>query len=184
MSDTDVSKYLDTFPNWLRNLGVEAEDLVQLLAVSGMAKDAREAIAGGINYLFKSLDLIPDGIDDIGYLDDAFVLRVASDLACREELGEATDQQTETLRRLADECDLVREFLGDDYARLESYCVGLRNGAARGRSVTDIIEDDDLCRELISDVGGFASSFESPSFSREEKNLIKLKAFFDAKLPK
>ena len=184
MSDTDVNKYLDTFPNWLRNLGVEAQDLVQLLTVEGMAQDAREAIAGGINYLFKSLDLIPDGIDDIGYLDDAFVLRVTSDLACRENLGDATDQQTETLRRLSDECELVREFLGEDYPRLESYCVGLRNGAARGRSVADILSDSDLCRDLISDVGGFAKSFESPSFAREEKNLIKLKAFFDAKLPK
>ncbi len=38
--------------------------------------------------------------------------------------------------------------------------------------------------EFLDDVRGFAKSYESPSFSREEKNLIKLKAFFDAKLPK
>lgn len=181
---SDVSKYLDTFPTWLRNLALEAEDIVGLLQVSDIAEDAREAIAGGINYLFKSLDLIPDGIDDIGYLDDAFVLRVAADLACRESLGEASDEQTETLRRLADECDLVREFLGDDYGRLESYVVGLRNGAARGRSVSDILADEEITRDFVSDVGGFAKSYDAPSFSREEKNLIKLKAFFDAKLPK
>lgn len=181
---SDVSNYLDTFPTWLRNLALEAEDIVGLLLVSGIAEDAREAIAGGINYLFKSLDLIPDGIDDIGYLDDAFVLRVAADLACRENLGEASDEQTETLRRLADECDLIREFLGDDYGRLESYVLGLRNGAARGRSVSDILADADITKDFVSDVGGFAKSYDAPSFSREEKNLIKLKAFFDAKLPK
>ncbi|MEM6958343.1 MAG: YkvA family protein [Myxococcota bacterium] len=184
MSELAVTTYLDTFPNWLRNLGLDAEDLAVLLTVEGVAEDAREAVAGGINYLFKSLDLIPDGIDDIGYLDDAFVLRVAADLATREDLGSATEEQTETLRRLADECEMVRTFLGDDYARLESYVVGLRNGAARGRSVADILSDEDTCKELISDVGGFARVYESPSFSREEKNLIKLKAFFDAKLPK
>ncbi len=183
MSEENVSTYLETFPGWLRNLGLEAEDMVQLLLVPGVAQDAREAIAGGINYLFKSLDLIPDGIDDIGYLDDAFVLRVAADLACRESLGEATDEQAETLRRLAGECDTVRNFLGDHYPRLETYVVGLRNGAARGRSVADILGDDEICKELVSDVSGFAQSFESPSFAQEEKNLIKLKAFFDAKLP-
>ena len=31
---------------------------------------------------------------------------------------------------------------------------------------------------------GFAKTYEAPSFAREERNLIKLKAFFDAKLPK
>jgi hypothetical protein len=38
--------------------------------------------------------------------------------------------------------------------------------------------------DFLEDVRGFAKTYEAPSFSREEKNLIKLKAFFDAKLPK
>ncbi len=86
MSETE-SKYLDTFPNWLRTLGTDAQELGEALEAKGMPSDARECIAGGLNYLFKSLDLIPDGIDDIGYLDDAFVLRVSADLAGREDLA-------------------------------------------------------------------------------------------------
>ena len=184
MSESDVAKYLDTFPNWLRNLGHDAEELSELLTESSVAADARETIAGGLNYLFKSLDLIPDGIDDIGYLDDAFVLRVAADLASREDTGSANAGMLKTLSRLGEEADLVKEFLGNDYGRLEAYVRGLRNGAARGRSVDDILGDEDVRKALLSDVVGFAKSYESPSFSREEKNLIKLKAFFDAKLPK
>lgn len=184
MSETEVSTYLDTFPGWLRSLGTDAQELAQLLNVESMDQDAKQAVAGGINYLFKSLDLIPDGIDDIGYLDDAFVLRVAADLAAKAGTGDAGSEKLEILARLQEECDTVREFLEKDYARLETYVVGLRNGAARGRSVTDIISDEDTRKELLSDVLGFAKSYESPSFSREEKNLIKLKAFFDAKLPK
>ena len=183
MSDADT-KYLDTFPTWLRNLGHDAEAFAELLTESSMAQDAHEAIAGGLNYLFKSLDLIPDGIDDIGYLDDAFVLRVAADLASREDTGEASADHLKTLSRLTEDADLVREFLGDDYGRLESYVMGLRNGAARGRAVSDIVSDPEIRKELLSDVRGFSKSYESPSFAREEKNLIKLKAFFDAKLPK
>jgi hypothetical protein len=79
---------------------------------------------------------------------------------------------------------MLKEFLEDDYNRLEAYVRGLRNGAARGRSVDDIIKDDAVRQEFLSDVQGFAKSYSSPSFSREEKNLIKLRAFFDAKLPK
>ncbi|MEM9068536.1 MAG: YkvA family protein [Myxococcota bacterium] len=181
---SDDAQYLDTFPNWLRNLGHDAEELSELLAIESVAQDAREAIAGGLNYLFKSLDLIPDGIDDIGYLDDAFVLRVAAEMASNEDTGDAGADKLEVLSRLTNDCEMVRSFLGDDYARLEAYVKGLRNGAARGRSVNDILGEETVRKDFLSDVRGFAKSYESPSFSREEKNLIKLKAFFDAKLPK
>jgi uncharacterized membrane protein YkvA (DUF1232 family) len=176
------SKYLDTFPAWLRSLGDDAEKLGALLGEDSIPPSARESIAGGLNYLFKSLDLIPDGIDDIGYLDDAFVLRVAADLAAAGDVGDV--DAAKVLGGLANDAELVREFLGKDYTRLESYVRGLRKGAARGRSVADILGDGAVREEFLGDVRGFAKSYEAPTFSREEKNLIKLRAFFDAKLPK
>ncbi len=88
-----------------------------------------------------------------------------------------------TISRLSDDAMVVKDFLGDDYDRLDAYVRGLRNGAARGRSVDDILRDEEIRKALLSDVVGFAKSYESPAFAREEKNLIKLKAFFDAKLP-
>lgn len=183
MSETE-SKYLDTFPDWLRSLAEDAETLGELLELDSVPDNAKEAITGGLNYLFKSLDLIPDGIDDIGYLDDAFVLRVSADLAAREDLGDVDEGQLKRMSALANDCDTIKEFLEEDYERLEAYVKGLRRGAARGRSVSDILEDDSVRKDFLSDVAGFAKSYESPSFAREEKNLIKLRAFFDAKLPK
>ncbi|MBZ0121916.1 MAG: DUF1232 domain-containing protein [Sandaracinaceae bacterium] len=176
------AKYLDTFPAWLRDLGSDAEALSKLLGEEGLGQGARESIAGGINYLFKSLDLIPDGIDDIGYLDDAFILRVAADLALRDA-GDVEESKLAALTRLANEVELVRDFLEEDYPRLEAYVKTLRRGASRGRSVADIVTDATVQRELVEDVQGFVSSYAAPSFAREERNLIKLRAFFNAKLP-
>lgn len=178
------SKYLDTFPEWLRTLGTDAESLGSLLEEDGFSQAGRESVVGGLNYLFKSLDLIPDGIDDIGFLDDAFVLRVAADLAAREDGGDTDAEKLKVLGELANDCETIRDFLEGDYERLETYVKGLRRGAARGRTVGDILEDPEVLGELLSDVRGFASSYQAPSFTREEKNLIKLRAFFDAKLPK
>ena len=183
MSETHT-KYLDTFPAWLRSLAADAEALGQVLEVESVPREAKEALAGGLNYLFKSLDLIPDGIDDIGYLDDAFVLRVSAELATREDLGSVAPDTMEKLSALANDVDVIKEFLESDYERLETYVKGLKKGAARGRSVGDILGDDGIRQEFISDIHGFAKGYESPSFAREEKNLIKLKAFFDAKLPR
>jgi hypothetical protein len=79
---------------------------------------------------------------------------------------------------------VVKEFLGSNYGRLESYVRGLGRLPVRGRSVSDILADRNVRAEFLADVRGFAKSYQVPSFSREEKNLIKLRHFLDAKLPK
>ena len=179
MSDNDA-KYLDAFAAWLRTLGEDAEALSGALG-SDAADEVKQAVAGGLNYLFKSLDLIPDGIDDIGYLDDAFVLRVAADLAKQSpEQGDAAA----VIDRLSEEAAVVKDFLGESYPRLEAYVGGLRTGAARGRTVQEILAKEEMLEEFLSDVKGFNGSYQAPGFNRDAKNLIKLKAFFDAKLPK
>lgn len=183
MGESDA-KYLDLFPAWLRSLGDDTEQMSDMIGEAALPASSRQSIAGALNYLFKSLDLIPDGIDDIGFLDDAFVMRVGAELACREDVSELNPDKLRNLNRLANDAETLREFLGKDYARLEAYVNGLRKGAARGRSVQDIIEDEKTREDFLSDVKGFAKTYEAPSFRREEKNLIKLKAFFDAKLPK
>jgi uncharacterized membrane protein YkvA (DUF1232 family) len=181
--DTEAN-YLDVFPDWLRSLGDDAEKLGQLCTDETLPENARRPLAGGVNYIFKSLDLVPDGIDDIGYLDDAFVLRVAADLALREDLSALAPEQLRGLNRLAEEAAVIRDFLTDDYARLEAYVAGLRKVAARGRSVQDVVRGGAVQAAFLSDVHGFARAYQAPSFSREAKNLVKLRAFFDAKLPK
>lgn len=174
--------YFDTFPAWLRTLGDDAVQLALLLEDDTLPNPIAEPLVGGLNYLFKSLDLVPDGIDDIGYLDDAFVLRVAADLALRDELDEG--DRLGPVRDLAAECEVVREFLGANFGRLESYVRNLGRLPVRGRSVSDVLGDASVRAEFIADVRGFGKSYQVPSFSREEKNLIKLRHFLDAKLPR
>lgn len=178
MSDSD-EQYLEAFGSWLEALGRDAELLSGVLASSELDEAARKAAAGGLNYLFKSLDLIPDGIDDIGYLDDAFVLRVAA----AQAVDEGASGHAE-IAALAAESARVRSFLGDTYERLDRYVGGLRSGAARGRTVQDILGNEQLLDEFLEDVKGFSGAYKAPSFARDPKNLIKLRAFFDAKLPK
>ena len=172
---------LDTFPEWLKTLATDAQDLSALLVDGGVPDGVRRLVAGGLNYLFKSLDLIPDGIEDLGYLDDAFVLRVAAQLALAEapHLREANP----AIARLAHDAKLVSDLLGKDYARLEKYVVALKKGAARGRSVDEIVGDAAVRTTFIGELGGWSASYAAPTFSRDEKNLVKLQSFLSAKLP-
>ena len=174
------TRCLDTFPEWLRALATDAGELAKVLASPTAPEGVRRYVAGGRNYLFKSLDLIPDGIEDLGFLDDAFVLRVAAALAGLESPAAREDA---TLSRLAGDAGLIHELIGKDYARLEAYVKGLTKGVARGRSVDEILADPEMRAAFLHEVTGWASSYATPSFSRDEKNLVKLQSFLNAKLP-
>ena len=107
------------------------------------------------------------------------MLRVACALA-----GAARPEAKQgVVQRLGDDATAVREFLGDDYARLETYVRGLRKGAARGRTVEDIVTDKTIRDQFLHEVKAWSGAYQVPSFTRDPKTLVKLKAFLNAKLP-
>jgi uncharacterized membrane protein YkvA (DUF1232 family) len=171
---------LDAFPEWLKTLGDDAKAYASILERQEGTESVRRNLAGAVNYLFKSLDLIPDGIEDLGFIDDAFVLRAA---ALRAVSNDDSAKSLERLSRLADEAALVREFLGENFERLERFVANLESTTARGRAVDAIVTDDSVREELVNEVTAWADSYQAPAFSRDEKNLIKLKAFLATKLP-
>lgn len=178
MSEATVdAKFLDVFPGWLRSLNDDAKALGAVVA-SDAPLEARRYAAAGLNYIFKSLDLIPDGVDDLGYCDDAFVLRVAAELA----VAEAPAAKEGTLESLARDAEEVKAFLGETYAPLEAYVKTLRKGAARGRTVEDILTDADARTTFLHEVTAWAEAYQTPSFTRDVKTLIKLRSFLRAKL--
>ena len=75
------TRCLDAFPQWIRSLADDATALAQLLSTDSLPLEARTFLAGGLNYVFKSLDLIPDRLEDLGFVDDAFVFRVAASIS-------------------------------------------------------------------------------------------------------
>jgi uncharacterized membrane protein YkvA (DUF1232 family) len=177
------TRCLDAFPEWLRGLAEDARLLTALVENAELPESARRQCAVGLNYLFKSLDLIPDGIEDLGFIDDAFVLRVVAVGAIEGNAAARTVDGTGTLARLAEESDLVKEFMGEDYGRLASYIRGLESMTVRGRSVDDILRDEAVRADLLREVRGWAEGYTAPGFSRDEKNLVKLRSFLGAKLP-
>ena len=183
MSDLQ-SRCLDAFPLWLRSLADDARTVASALEAGTFASEsARRQLAGALNYLFKSLDLIPDGIEDLGFIDDAFVFRVAASAALALEPGARGNPAGAPLELLAADAQLIREFLGPDAPRLERYVSALGHGSARGRRVDDVVNNPQVASELFGEVRAWAGGYSAPSFSRDDKNLVKLKAFLAAKLP-
>jgi uncharacterized membrane protein YkvA (DUF1232 family) len=172
------SRCLEAFPGWLKSLAEDAGKLASLLEKAEASPAAQRGAASALNYLFKSLDLIPDGLEDLGFIDDAFVLRVAA-----TSVADGERDADGVLAGLAEDTALIREFLGDDYARLERYVQKLENGSARGRSVTQILEDASLRGDFVREVQQWAAGYAAPSFARDTRSLVKLKSFLGTRLP-
>jgi len=176
------ARCLDAFPDWLRSLADDARALASVLESEGSGPLQRRS-ATALNYLFKSLDLIPDGLEDLGFVDDAFVVRAAADAVRLESEAELAADSSGTLARLSGEAELVQEFLGSEYGRLAKYVAGLEQGSVRGRSVAQILADEGVRADFVREVREWADGYVVPSFSRDQRNLVKLRAFLLAKLP-
>jgi len=175
MSPTEA-RCLEAFPAWLKALADDARKLADVVENASAPASAREAAAIALNYLFKSLDLIPDGLEDIGFVDDAFVFRVAA--ACVPE-GDLASDVSGTLARLCGDAALIGEFLGDVNARLVAYVGELGKAKVRGRTVADVVGAPG---DLVREVRQWADSYQAPAFHRDDKNLVKLRSFLSAKL--
>ena len=181
--DETTKKCLETFPQWLELLPKHATELCSLLTAESTDDKARPLLAGGLNYLIKSLDLIPDGIEDLGFLDDVFVLRVSASLALRDAPDVRQTDIRGILKRVSEGTDLIRALLGDgDYLKLEAFTRRQALGAARGRSVRDIVRSSAVRADFCRDVRDWSNDYRIPSFSGDESAIIKLRAFLSAKL--
>jgi len=172
------SRCLEAFPGWLKSLAEDAQKLAGVLEHAEASPAAQRAAATALNYLFKSLDLIPDGLEDLGFIDDAFVLRVAA-----AAVDEGDRDADGVLVTLTADAALIGEFLGPDYERLERYVQKLSDGSARGRSVAQILEDSAVRADFVREVLQWVKTYTSPSFARDTRSLVKLRSFLGTRLP-
>jgi uncharacterized membrane protein YkvA (DUF1232 family) len=166
MADSE-SRCLDAFPEWLKSLADDARSVGAWLGDERLGAPSRQRLAGALSYLLKSVDLIQDGIEDLGYLDDACVLRVAAARAVA--LSGDPAAWDAGLLRLSEGAELVRELLGEHFSRLQ---------ADVERLATENLPDG-FARELEQ----WAGSYAPPAWPRDPKNLVKFKSYVEHRLP-
>jgi uncharacterized membrane protein YkvA (DUF1232 family) len=175
-TDDLEQRAMEAFDKWLKSLNADARTLIAVVGDEQTAGEVRRPLAGALNYLFKSLDLIDDGIEGLGYMDDAFVIRIAAATA------KNSGPLPETLNALADDVALIDEFLGDIAPRLRSFVASLGQSVVRGRSVDAVLTDGAVREEFLGDVSGWAGRYRAPAFVVDDKGLAKLRSFLNAKL--
>jgi uncharacterized membrane protein YkvA (DUF1232 family) len=177
--------HLEMLESWLKSLPDDIRAFTTILSDESLPEEPRRLAAGVINYLFKSVDLIPDGLDDIGYLDDILTMRLAATLLDRDAVARARPDLAQALERLARDASAARDMLDEPvYSRFLDYTRDLAGGSARGRSAGEIVTNAFRLQEVLMEADDFRDEYEVPSIEKTERTLTKLRSFLDARLPR
>jgi hypothetical protein len=184
MSELD-SQCLAAFPEWLQRLPADTRTFLHVLQHDEQPEPVRAGAAAALNHLVKSLDLVPPGIEELGFIETAFVLRAAAARMLREPAVEAAadSELAAALAALADEATLLEGFLGADWPRFMRYMASLDELVVRGRSVSTLLGDAERRDELCAKLADWAAGYRTPRFVADPKSLVKVRAFLNVKLP-
>jgi uncharacterized membrane protein YkvA (DUF1232 family) len=135
--------HIDVFKGWADTIRQDI-DAYKALIESKKADTISKKLGGAaLLYMVSRMDLIPDWNEGIGVIDDVMVLRVCAQLTQSQERGALPTQAEISLDRMANEADKIQEFLGSSlYDKLKSYCSKLGDTAVRGRTPTQLFEDE------------------------------------------
>ena len=163
-------------------MGDEALALGVLLERPELSEPLRQTSAEAINYLLRSLELIPAGVEDLGYLEVLFAFRALAQRVVQAHPGLATVDAGGRIGQLASEADRVREFLEADFPRLRELVEQPAATTAKGRSAADLLNDADARAAALEDLRAWVASYSAPEFGSGPEELVKLASFMRTRL--
>jgi hypothetical protein len=178
-------KFLAAFSGWLRALGEDVLSLAHLLGTPEAPMPYRLAAARALHGWLRLTELVPEGIEALGYLEGAFAFRVIADAALAEraatdspETGEADGR----VRRLAADAPLVAEFLGDDLPPFRERWLSPEATTRAGRPASALLEDDALRHDVQREVREAVQLYQAPELGDGPEELVKIEAFFRTRI--
>lgn len=181
MTPTEA-RFLRSFQSWLDAMGSEVDALAKSLEVADAPEALRRASATSLAYVLRSFELIPEGLEALGYLDDLFVFRACAQRALLEDPEAASFDTSGTFARLAAEAELVAELLGEDYEQLQAAAFAPGPAHAQGRRADELLSEPELCATALAEARAWIESYRAPELATGAEELVKIAAFFRTKL--
>ena len=175
-----TTQFLPAFASWLHTLGEDALSLAHLLESPEAPAPFRLASAEALSYLLRTSELIPEGIEHLGYLEVAFALRAVAKRALAEGATEGSLEGR--VPRLAAEAALIADFLQDDLDPFWEMVLAPAALSRAGRSATDVLEDAALRAATLEQARAWVEQYRAPELSPGEEELVKIRAYFRTRL--
>ena len=180
-STEQTGKYAAYFQKWIDSFERDARLFVEICKSEDAPRGARKLAVAGLNYMLKQIDLVPDYYQPVGLIDDCIVLRVLADLGA-ETNAELEPQHMKAMFRLANDCDLLREYMGDVYRPLENTVKQLQEKEVRKRAPAAILDSAKLMEDFLRDVEQDLSTYETVAIKDPDRAERELLSYLRTKL--
>lgn len=175
-------KFLPAFAGWLRSMGEDVLSLANLLESSEAPEPFRRVSAEALQYLLRAADLIPEGLEPLGYLEVAFAFRVLAERALLEHPELAGPGAEGRVPRLAADAALVAEFLGDDLPYFARLTLDPAASTRAGRAAPELLSDDELRATALREAREWVELSGAPELADGGEELVKIGSFFRTRL--
>jgi uncharacterized membrane protein YkvA (DUF1232 family) len=148
-----AANHMERMKQWIDTFADDVATLQKIVTNEKVPREARVMAAGALGYLVTRMDLIPDWEETCGIIDDAMIMRVAIALASEKDIGDIDGDTMREVGRLANEAEVVHEFLGEDlYPRIKKYTQDLTHTVTRGRLPETVVDDAKARRDLWAEI--------------------------------
>ncbi len=178
---TSAKKYAREFQKWIDSFDRDVILFIEILKNEQSPEGARLIAATGLNYLVKQMDFVPDHYKPLGIIDDCIIFRILADIGA-EQNAELEPKQMKAMFKLANDCDMLREYLGDVYRPLENEIRLMMKREVRRRSPAAIVKDETSRSDLLREVEKEMSQYKSVEIKEPERAERELLSYFKSKL--
>jgi uncharacterized membrane protein YkvA (DUF1232 family) len=178
------TELIDTFNEWINTLVDDAKVLRAGMEDAEAPRDARRLLVGGLSYLLRKIDIVPDYLSGVGVVDDAIVLRLAAKLALESGLGDMGAVAVNGLTALSKTTKPLEDYLGDLYGKLVEYVKALPDDEVRGRTADKVLDDPEVQKQFLRELTDELDAYAPKPITDPERAAREIKSFIKAKLDK
>jgi uncharacterized membrane protein YkvA (DUF1232 family) len=162
--------------NWIGTIPKDVEVMVEALQSSATPRESRSLLAGGLSYMLRKIDIVPDFLEGVGVVDDTLVIRVAAASAVELGSGKLDSYIEGELFGLGQSLDSLRDYLGDAYPGFEAYVKELLKGEVGACMADNIIDDEETYQQFLGEVKDAIAKYNPRPITYEKRQV---KALFD-----
>lgn len=152
--------FFETLVTWIKSLPTDLKILIEMVGDDNLDMSARTLAAGVLVYIMAPIDLIPDSVPVLGYVDDVVVLHiaVAAILQLDQERTEFyREKYVEAIGAIDEQMELVMRALGALYSWLLAFVENLRQRRYKGKSSEETVRSEKAREDILDDAMIFAA---------------------------
>jgi uncharacterized membrane protein YkvA (DUF1232 family) len=154
------ASFFGTLVRWIVSLPIDIKILIEMIGDNQLDMKARSLAVGTIAYLIAAIDMIPDTIPALGYVDDVLVLHIALAIILQidpERAEHYREKYPSTIGAIDEQVQLLTDTLGALYSWLKAFVENLSRRGYKGQSAEEAAQSEETREEIFDDAMIFAA---------------------------